>query len=254
MFLADYHTHSAFSHDGHDDFPAMLASAERAGLRELCVTDHCDIALPRPFPARERYEAYLSARSGNVTSVRLLLGVELGEAVHDIARAEEVAAAVPYDFIIGSIHALRGEEDFYHLRSETEAEFHRLLDCYFRELTELAEWGHFDVLGHLAYPLRYTQWNVPSLLPRYEDELRALFRLLRDTGKGIELNLSRLQPFQDVLALWREFGGEIVTIGTDAHRAGGVGKGIADGLEILRGAGFRYVAAYEQRKVRYEKI
>ena len=251
MFLADYHTHSAFSHDGHDGFPAMLAVAERTGLCDLCVTDHCDIGLSRPFLARERYEAYLAARNGS--HVKLLLGVELGEAIHNIARAEEAIAAVPYDFIIGSLHELRGEQDFYHLRCDSAEEYHRLLKRYFAELLELAEWGRFDVLAHLNYPLRYTPWCA-GFLPRYEEEIRGLFKILRDTGKGIELNMSGGPPFGDILALWRECGGEIVPVGSDAHRAADVGKNIAAGLELLRGAGFRYVAAFEQRMVRYEKI
>ncbi|MDR1669272.1 MAG: PHP domain-containing protein [Oscillospiraceae bacterium] len=254
MFLADTHTHSNFSPDGRDSFSAMLAAAGRAGLDELTVTDHCDISKPAPFPAAERRAAFIKAAAGNRTGVKLLLGIELGEAIHDTARAEREIAAVPYDFIIGSHHELRGERDFYHLRYESEAECYQLLERYFTELTEFAAWGRFDVLGHLCYPLRYMSRFPVRILPRYEDEIRALFKALREGGKGIELNLSRLQPFGDVLALWRECGGEIVTIGSDAHRAADVGKHIKAGADILREAGFRYVAAFEQRRVRFEKI
>lgn len=253
MFLADTHTHSNFSSDGRDGFAAMFKAAQHAGLDELCVTDHCDISKPAPFPAQDRYDAFVNARNGNGSPVKFLLGIELGEAIHNTERAEKEIAAAPYDLIIGSCHELRGEKDFYHLRCDSAEEYHRLLKRYFAELLELAEWGRFDVLAHLNYPLRYTPWCA-GFLPRYEEEIRELFKILRDTGKGIELNMSGGPPFGDILALWRECGGEIVTVGSDAHRAADVGKNIAAGLELLRGAGFRYVSAFEQRKVHYEKI
>jgi histidinol-phosphatase (PHP family) len=256
MFLADYHTHSTFSPDGRDGFPAMLEAARGTGLTELCVTDHRDILSGRPFLTQERYDAFLTERAMNKTDVKLLLGIELGEATHDLTEAEEAVSAVPYDFIIGSYHALKGERDFYHLKCETEDELHQALARYFAELPELIAWGKFDVLGHLNYPLRYTALPVKTLLPRYGDELRNVFRLLRDAGKGIELNMSgqKKLPFKEILALWRECGGEIVTVGSDGHRAADVGRGVAEGFELLRDVGFRFVAAYEQRRVRFEGI
>jgi histidinol-phosphatase (PHP family) len=259
MFLADYHSHSNFSFDGHDSLAGMLAAAQRAGLDELCVTDHCDIGREEQFLPEERYEAFAEARSQGKARCKLLLGIELGEPVNDYQKAGAAVDAVPYDFIIGSHHALRGEEDFYWKRFDSEDDFHRLMPRYFAELREMAEWGRFDVLGHIDYPLRYTGRDgfvVPSLLPRYEDELRGLFTLFAQKGIGMEMNLSprvdRTSPA--VYALFRQCGGEIVTLGSDAHRADEVGHGIKDGTELARAAGFEYIAAFEQRKVRYEKI
>ncbi|MDR0325769.1 MAG: PHP domain-containing protein [Oscillospiraceae bacterium] len=253
MFLADYHTHSTFSFDGKDCMADMLVAAQAAGLDELCVTDHCDMGR-QEFPAKERYEAFWEARAANKTGVKLLLGIELGEAIHDIERAEASVAACPYDFIIGSHHALRGERDFYHIRGTTEEEFHLLLIRYFDELLEFAEWGRFDVLGHIDYPLRYCGHTI-NLLPRYETELRALFTLMASKGLGMEMNMSKgVMPDPALFALYRQCGGEIITIGSDAHSAAAVGGHIADGIEMCRRAGFGAVAAFERRKVRYEKI
>ena len=255
MFLADYHTHSRFSPDGHDGFSALLAAAERAGLNELCVTDHCDTWAP-DFPAAERYDAFLEARANNQTGVRLLLGVELGEAILDDALAD-AATACPVDFIIGSHHVLRDGQDFYAVRYTSEAQCHQLLVSYFAELAETAERGCFDVLGHIDYPLRYMRRDgfAIRLLPRYETELRALFGRLVQKGLGIELNFGKwAEPHPALFALFRQCGGEVVTIGSDAHRAGDVGRGIAEGAAICREAGFTHIAAYEQRRVRFEKM
>lgn len=258
MFLADYHTHSDFSSDGKDSIPGLLAAAGEAGLMELCVTDHCDISIgvSEVFPAKERYRAFEEARAENRTDVKPLLGIELGEAIFDLESAGAAVEACPYDFIIGSHHALRGEQDFYYLRYSSEEECHSLLTRYIDELCELAEWGRFDVLGHIHYPMRYMgrQGLSVSLLPRFEGALRGLFGLLARKGLGIEVNVSGNLPFADVLALYRRCGGEIVTIGSDAHSAAAVGKGITAGAEMCREAGFARIAAFEQRRVRFETI
>jgi histidinol-phosphatase (PHP family) len=258
MFLADYHTHTKkHSFDGYDSFADMLAAAHRAGLNELCVTDHCDMGAETPFPAEERYREYTNVRVSGRTGVKLLLGIELGEPIHDAQKAEAAVAAVPYDYIIGSLHALKGEKDYYYLRYSSEEEFHMLLGRYFDELREMTEWGCFDALGHIEYPLRYTQRDgfvVSSLLPRHHDDLRSLFKALAAKGIGMEVNLGGLQPDPAVYALYRQCGGEIITLGSDAHRAGDVGRGIKDGVELCRAAGFTYIAAFDQRRVRFEKI
>jgi histidinol-phosphatase (PHP family) len=254
MFLADYHTHSKFSFDGTDSLADMLAAAVRAGLDELCVTDHCDIGRDEQFLPEERYEVF---KQVGPAGCKLLLGLELGEPINDLAKAGVSVDAAPYDFIIGSHHALRGEEDFYWLRFNSEDDFHRLMPRYFEELRETAEWGRFDVLGHIDYPLRYTVrdgFEVPSLLPRYESELRDLFKLFAEKGIGLEANVGNKLPDPAIYKLFRGCGGEIVTIGSDAHRVSAVGKNIKDGTDLVRAAGFGYIAAFENRKVRYEKI
>lgn len=255
-FLADYHTHSKFSSDGKDSIADMLTAAQDTGLNELCVTDHCDMWAAFDCAA-ERYQAFLDARERNMTDVKLLLGIELGEAIHNKPLAEARIAEQPYDFIIGSYHALRDQQDFYSVRYTSEEQCHKLLSQYFIELLELAEWGNFDVLGHIDYPLRYMQrdgFNL-SLLPRYESEMRELFVLLAQKNLGIELNgKGDHQAFADVLALYRQCGGDILTIGSDAHNTSAVGRGIAEAVEVCRKAGFTHLTAFEQRRPRYEKI
>jgi histidinol-phosphatase (PHP family) len=255
MFLADYHTHSAFSFDAEKDgFPELIASARKAGLDELCITDHCDISSPKPFPAEERQALFEKAQSNG--GVKALLGIELGDPLYNLNRAEAEAGACPYDFILGSLHMLRGEKDFYFIEYGSLEHCHRLLAQYFEELREMAEWGGFDVLGHIDYPLRLMRkagYHV-GLLPGYEEEVRDLFTLCAAKGLGIEVNF-KTEPLMDgLLPLFKQMGGEIVTLGSDAHSAAGVGKGIADGIGMCRAAGFGYIAAYEKRKVRYEKI
>ena len=51
-----------------------------------------------------------------------------------------------------------------------------------------------------------------------------------------------------MLKLYRECGGEILTIGSDAHRVGQVGAGFADAAALLKHLGFKHYATYQKRK------
>ena len=88
----------------------------------------------------------------------------------------------------------------------------------------------------------------------YRDELSAIYRALIGQGRGIEINVSGLRhghtsyPNASALALYRELGGEIITLGSDAHAPEDAGIGIREGAELLRSLGFRYYAVYDRRK------
>ncbi|MPN15026.1 hypothetical protein SDC9_162355 [bioreactor metagenome] len=88
-----------------------------------------------------------------------------------------------------------------------------------------------------------------------------MFKILREKGRGIELNTSGMRqklgepmPPVSLLKLYRDCGGEIVTVGSDAHRSCDVGKGIPQGYDMLKEAGFSYVTIYKQRKPEFIRL
>lgn len=258
MYLADYHIHSLCSPDGQDSMPLLAGASAAAGLNEICFSDHFDTVdlhgNPSPdfdfSPIRAQF-AKAQARYGN--RIALHLGLELGGAVHDPARAKALAAIPDLDFVIGSIHNDRGREDYYNLQYTSKEQCTQIIANYLEELLELARLGTFDVLGHVTYPLRYMNGRdglQMSFLP-FTDRLREIFTLVIQSGKGIELNTNRGNaplPGSDVLKLYRESGGEIITLGSDAHTTHHVGLGIPEGRELLRDVGFRYFTAYEKHQ------
>ena len=56
MYLADYHTHSATSPDGQLTVSELAEAAVRAGLDEICVTDHVDTVLWGDHRPREHFD------------------------------------------------------------------------------------------------------------------------------------------------------------------------------------------------------
>ena len=128
-------------------------------------------------------------------------------------------------------------------------------------LADIRAWEDFDVVGHIGYADKYLSQYAstpsPGLPMEYEDfpdEMDALFEELISRGKGIELNTSTFSawgegmPRNSLLKRYAQLGGEIVTLGSDAHSAPRVGEGFRQALELLKGAGLKWICTFEERK------
>ena len=277
MFLADYHVHSSCSFDADDRMAAMARAEHSAGVSEICFTDHVDFDAQETLPlGPERYQLpksqvkqFIEAMEKAPEGIDIKLGLELGEGNHDPMRAKRIYAMPEYDFILGSLHNLRGEEDFYFLKYESYEQCWELYDRYLDELIELAGIGCFDCMAHIGYCLRYMHkqgFDAVMDMGRYGYKLDRLLRTLIENGKGIELNTADLVPGArsgalgvpfpgvDVLRRYRELGGDIVTVGSDAHNVKAAASGLREGYELLAENGFRYVAVYKRHKPEFKRI
>ena len=264
----DLHTHCTLSFDGKSSAEDMVLRAVTLGIRHYALTDHIDLGdhPDKDFDleatvngAREQLPALQKKYADRIT---LLYGVELGQAVHDRETAEKLLSENDYDFVIGSTHFIRGYEDFYFLDYK-DTDVNELLGLYFDELLETAEWGRFDSMGHITYPLRYITGDhgIEVDLSRYRSVIDEILRTLIKNGRGMEINTSGLRqkygktfPDADIVKRYREFGGEILTIGSDAHCTDDLGKGIAEGIKLAKDIGFDKIAYYKRRKVHFIAI
>lgn len=130
MYLADYHTHSAASPDGSLTVNQLAEAAVRAGLDEICVTDHVDTVLWGSHAPREHFDwsgllaQVPQAREQYAGRLTIRLGAELGEAPMGFDRAERLLEESPgLDFVIGSVH-MAGEKfhhfDLYYIEKKTK--------------------------------------------------------------------------------------------------------------------------------------
>ncbi len=260
MFLPDYHIHSLCSFDGTASLTDLARTAVEAGLSELCLTDHCDLLNTQGKPdlsfcwapveeqlalARPLFEGKLTIR----------MGVELGAAWEFPDFCRELVSHPGLDFVLGSVHSLSladGGTDFYYVNYTSDADCYFVLDRYFSCMERLADMDCYDVLAHIIYPLRYMNRRdgQHASLEQYEDQLRAIFQTVISKDKGIEMNTCRGETVEDwrwVLTLYRDCGGELVTLGSDAHLVPDVGKGIPEAAALLKSLGFPCVARYIKR-------
>lgn len=262
MYLVDYHTHSLCSPDSDAPLSEMAEAAIRAGLSELCLTDHCDLLTLGGHPnlnafSWEPIEQQMALVRPEVAGkLTLRMGLELGESWEFPEAAAKIVGNPDLDFVIGSAHnhsREKGGRDFYCVSYLSDDACYASLDDYFNSLEKIAALDCYDVLGHIIYPLRYmnTRDHNHVTLDRYYPQMKSIFRTVAAKGKGIELNTyhgSTIRDWRSVLEIYRDCGGKIVTLGSDAHQPSDVGKGIPEAIELLCETGFSNLAVYEKRK------
>ena len=261
--ILDMHTHTDNSFDGNHSTMFMCECAERLGLRGVAFTDHVetDIFYQDDFDRRAKnsYFDIVKARDAFRGKLLVFVGVELGEPTYDTATAEKLLNTLHYDFVIGSIHNLRGQEDFCFLDVDNtdDEEIRDILNEYFEEERLLAEWGKVDALGHLTYPLRYIcgEHGRKVDLRDYSTQIEAVLRALIHSGTALEINTSGLfqklqstMPPEEIVAQYRRMGGERITIGSDSHYGEKLGFGVQEGMELAVRCGFREMTIFQNRE------
>lgn len=274
MYLADTHTHTKFSTDSKAEPHKMLSAAKAAGLSALCFTDHMDLDFPGDdtlfvFDTAEFFTELLPLKDfiqADKSMPELLLGIELGLRPNrpDLRdRMDSLLAEQPYDFVLGSTHVIDELDPYYQEYWELPGD--RLLR-YFEDIrTNVAEHTNFDSLGHLDYIIRYLPDFVSPMkdyaVRDYMDLIEETLRTLIFRGQALEVNTAGLRkglsfphPKKEILLRYKELGGELLTLGSDAHSPAEVGADIKYCTELLKKLGFRYYAVYKERKPNMIKL
>lgn len=269
MYLADYHLHSTCSPDGKLTVAQIAEIALARGLQEICITDHLDTIYwgtyaPRTdfdWPALQQQVAEARALYGDRLVIRV--GAELGEATISPERADILLQnAPPLDFIIGSVHTASRKFDYldlYFVEKRDMDYYHAIMDDYLDETVKLLRYGKFHVLGHLTLPLRCIKHNTGLDLSfdHRTERLEEIFALMIDRGIGLELNTNRGAaplPGAKLLQLYRRMGGQIVTIGSDAHAPEHIGMAVRSCQQLLRDTGWQYFATYDRGEPVFHRL
>lgn len=259
--LSDFHLHSSYSADSETDPVSQIERAISLGMREICFTDHHDYDSANPenpfildFSACLPHISQLSKKYQD--RIRVNIGVELGLQIHEKKELDHVVRSHSFDFIIGSSHLIDGQDpyypEFFDGRSEKEA-YRR----YFQvTLDRVRTLDCFDVFGHLDYIVRYgPSKNILDPYNDYQDYIDPILITLIEKGKGLECNTGGFQyglghpnPTETILKRYRELGGEILTVGSDAHKPESLGYEFQKLPSLLKSCGFHYYTVFHNRK------
>lgn len=260
--MFDFHMHSTVSFDGHSSGADMVEAAVNAGLQEICFTDHLDYDPLKPgnaftFKTRDYNQAYEGLYH---SKLKIRLGMEFGMLPDNPDTLSEDMKRRSFDFIIGSVHFAEKLDVYYppywEGKSMDEAE-----GRYLEEVLACVQVHNgFDVLGHLTYIAKAASnpTHRPVVFERHEDIVDAILKTIVEKGKGIEVNTSGKDRcgayLPDIVYLkrFKELGGEIVTVGSDAHNAARVGQYCFEACQIVKDI-FGYVCTFENRQPIFHK-
>lgn len=265
--LIDHHMHTNYSPDA-DPNATMLAyinQAKRNNVSGIMFTDHVDFDTPiQIFADQINYDEYLEEinRLRIETSYPIYMGVEIGYQLHLKRDYDDFLSKYPFDFVICSIHV--GDNlDFYNrdfFKGKTQ---HEAYLRYFEIVLETVKtYDNYDVFGHIDYIIRYGGFDFRNYnFKVYEPIINEILKTIISKGKGIEINTSGIRynlgvthPKIELLKRYRELGGKIITIGSDAHRVSDYQADFTLALSLLREAGFDQVCLFKQRKIEWIDI
>ena len=277
MIQADMHMHTWFSTDSEACPRDMADEAVRKGLKTICFTDHFDKddlewGEEGIFDVDAYFVEMQKLQEEYAGKLNIRIGIELGLRTYLKDYYEELTKKYPFDFVIGSVHNVpykkdaegnilytdpaaeklftdRTDKEAYRLMMETTLENVRTSDC-------------FQTLGHLDYVVRYGKSREKEYsYTDYADIIDEILKLLIEKEKGPEVNSAGLKyglpfahPHSDVLKRYRELGGEIITIGADAHKPEHIAYDFAKAEEILKSCGFKYYTEFFEQKPVFKQL
>jgi len=239
------------------------------GLKGIVFTDHMDIDFPDDneffnidFNEYNEYMDRLKQEYKN--RIDVIKGIEIGIQPHTIEDSEAIASKYDFDYVLASVHVIDGEDPYRENYYEGKTK-HRVFSRYLELIYSMvSNCNNFDVAGHFDFIARKSHYEDNTL--RYcdfTDLLDGIFLKLIEKGKGLEVNTAcyREKPIlpgdnfdPELLRRYRELGGEIICIGSDAHRTDHLGCKLKEFNDILKGIGFKYTTIFKHRKPVYLNI
>lgn len=268
---SDCHMHTKHSGDSSTPMEEMILQSIFQGLTTICFTEHNDFEFPiTDLDPKGKFECnadlyfkeFNEYQNKYAGKIQLLFGIELGLQPSVIKQNKSYVEANNFDYIIGSSHLCNGIDPscsgFYKGRSEEEA-YREYFDSV---LENIMNFSDFDVYGHLDYVVRYgPNADTKYSYAKYHDILDRILSLLIDKGKGIEINtgglkrgMRDLHPCADIIKRYKDLGGEIITVGSDAHVPKNIAAYFSRAEDVLNECGFKYYTVFEHRTPIFKKL
>lgn len=230
----DMHTHSENSHDSVCKIEEMCQAQIKRGTQIMAVTDHCDVYSYGDYdiytPIKRAYETVAELNEKYKGQIQLLSGVEISEGDYSYSRM-----------------------DFSGIPVQTIYEY---LDTYFDDMMVMLDTTDIDVLTHLTCPLRYItgKYGIAIDLGRFSEKITKILQRIIDEEIALEVNtssygvLNDFMPCREIIKQYKEMGGYLITIGSDAHVVENAAVNFEKAAEFLKEIGIKEICYYKKRK------
>lgn len=267
LIPVDNHLHTRLCGHAGGNIDEYLDSAARLGIREVGFCDHLPLYFLSPDKMIPNYamdESDLPGYAGmikNMSShspVEVKLGIEADFVPGHEKRLEFLLAPYRFDFITGSVHFIDGWgfDNPAELSEYGRKDINTVWEQYFSLLQQAALTGLFDVMAHPDLVKKFNYRPTRDLRPLYE----VTARVFKSAGVCVEVNSAGLRypakeiyPGPELLEIFFKYGLP-VTLGSDAHRPEDVGLGLPEAIEIIKNVGYREVATFSGRQIKFVDI
>ncbi len=262
-FVADMHTHSEHSHDSVCPIKDMAESQKSMGTAVFAVTDHCDIEY---FDTQDLEkiigDSVANAESLNIMgATEILRGIEIGEGFWHPDVTRKILSMTAYDVVIGSVHAVKFPHytmpystiNFAAMGKATAKEY---FGKYLNDVQCMIETTACDILAHLTCPLRYMngKYRLDVDCKPYKSQITTILHRIIEKEIALEINTSckgshydEFMPEEWIVSLYKELGGHLVTLGSDAHIAKNASHDFDKAIDMLKRNGFDSAYYYKNR-------
>ena len=263
--LCDMHVHSKYSHDSRTPVEDSAAYAVRNNIAALAIADHCDIQYYDSHGVFALIEGSFNEATATAKKfegkVKILRGVELGEAIWDMESANKILSGFDFDAVIASVHAVRYKDytdpystiDFSKMPPR---DINGYMEAYFDEVLKTVTTVPCQIMAHLTCPLRYIngKYGLNVDAKDYEEKITPILKHIIDNSIAMEINTSCvgsaydcLMPEPWIIEKFKEMGGHLVTLGSDAHVFENLCKSFDKAISSLKRFGLTSYYYYENK-------
>ena len=265
--IADTHLHSCYSDDSEELMEAQVKRGIELGLPAMCFTDHIDWDFPLPefhfdFDIGKYMKDITLLQEKYGSQIRILKGVELGMQPQLGDRYRQLLSEFPFDYAICSQHLVNGQDPYYPETFAGREDADVFYDYFEETYQNLRLFHEADTMAHLDYVVRYGKKGTEDYsYRRFADLIDEILRLLIRYDIALELNTAGIRkglgfpnPHPDVIRRYRELGGKLITVGSDAHVHEDLGKDFAAAGQILKAEGFTEICYFVERSPVFLKL
>jgi histidinol-phosphatase (PHP family) len=256
MYLMDYHHHTNNSFDSKAIMEEVCKEAVKKEMKEICFTEHFSLNPVVPTYGYMDFERYFheirDCREKFQDQLIIKAGIEICEPHQLKDEYTEEFQPLELDFILGSVHNMHNEKLRKFLENKNSRTAYR---DYFTEVYHLVNVADIDVIAHLDLLKRYAINTIGNFdFNECKDLIASILEKAIDRNIGIEINTSGLRgklnetlPSINIIQLYKDLGGEILTIGSDSHSAETVGAHLHEAAEIAKECGFKSIFKFDKR-------
>jgi len=269
----DMHVHTAFCGHASGTMEESVLSAIRLGMAEMGFSDHF------PYPAgfadplggcvipASDFPAYLASirdlRDRFQGKIAIRTGVEVDFLPGHLAGIESALSAVRLDYVIGSVHWVKGAIIDYS-EERLKSAFAQLGGAeglwrsYWETVEQLIQWDACDVIGHFDLPKKFISTRIHPLdmdiVDRILDRMARRGLVLDVNTSGIDRSRDReIYPSAAVLERAARKGIEIM-MGSDAHSPQQLGRYFPETAGLLRSLGWNHCVSFQKRTRKHHQL